>query len=223
MGRKSALFPEHEYVLLENGLTSLGIQPSSKLLKSFVLFIDELLVWNKKTNLVGTHDRIEIITKHIFDSLSIYDLLKGRKGSILDIGAGAGFPSLPLSIVDGTFPITAVERRRKRAAFLENTGILLHLDNFRVFHGDVRELGSRFDIILARAVGELQALYTMAKKVMKEKALIIAFKGKITEINREMKRLQEKVRKEKDVHLRIQRVQVPHLEEEERNIVIIET
>jgi 16S rRNA (guanine527-N7)-methyltransferase len=223
MGRKSALSPEHESTLLQSGLTSLGIQPAPDLLESFALFIDELLVWNKKTNLVGTHNRIEIIKKHILDSLTIYDLLKQRKGSILDIGAGAGFPSLPLSIVDSTFPITAVERRRKRAAFLENMGILLHLENFRVIQGDARELGSRFDVIIARAVGEITALYTIAKRVAEERALIIAFKGKITEIDKEMKRLQQKVRNDKDVHLRIQRVQVPHLEEEERNIVIIET
>jgi 16S rRNA (guanine527-N7)-methyltransferase len=223
MERKPGSSPEYESTLLESGLTSLGIQPSHLLLESFNIYIDELLVWNKKTNLVGTHVRIEIITRHILDSLTVYDLLKQRNGSILDIGAGAGFPSLPLAIVDRRFPITAVERRRKRAAFLENMGTLLHLENFRVIQGDVNELGSRFDIILARAVGELQALYTIAKRVMKERAVIIAFKGKITEINKEMKRLQEKVRNDKDVHLRIQRVQVPHLEEEERNIVIIET
>ena len=102
--------------LLKEGLTGLKIEATKKVLDSLVLFIEELVLWNRKTNLIGTSDVTEIITRHIFDSLTVYPLLKARKGSILDIGAGAGFPSVPLAIVDETLSICAVERRRKRAS-----------------------------------------------------------------------------------------------------------
>jgi len=71
-------------------------------------------------------------------------------------------------------------------------------------------------------VGELSVLYTLAARVVKEGSVIIAYKGRLSEIDREMKGLQEKVRGKQEYTVRIQRVQVPHLSEEERNIVIIE-
>jgi 16S rRNA G527 N7-methylase RsmG len=99
---------------------------------------------------------------------------------------------------------------------------LLGLTGYRVVERDVRDVHEVFDVILARAVGELPLLYTLANNAIKEGTVIIAFKGKITEIDREMKSLREKVKGDGGHNIRIQRVQVPHLKEEERNIVIIE-
>jgi 16S rRNA (guanine527-N7)-methyltransferase len=211
-----------EEQLLDQGLRELGIEPVETIIHAFGILLEELLLWNSRTNLVGTSDRREIIVRHILDSLSVYHLLSHRKGTILDIGAGAGFPSLPLAIVSPYRDIAAVEKRRRRAAFLQNVQSRLGLHNFRVFERDVRELGERFDIVVARAVGPLPVLYTLARRVLKERAVIIAFKGKIEEIDREMKSLEEKMKGSGDHNIRIQRVKVPHLKEEERNVVIIE-
>ena len=86
--------------LLREGLLSIGIEPSDMLVADFGTFLDELMIWNGKTNLVGTENRAGIIVRHVFDSLTVYPLLREMKGPILDIGAGAGFPSIPLAIVD---------------------------------------------------------------------------------------------------------------------------
>jgi 16S rRNA (guanine527-N7)-methyltransferase len=212
----------HERELLSEGLIELSLVPRPKILDSFLLFIDELIRWNRKTNLIGSTSRDQIIIRHIFDSLTVYRLLPSKKESILDLGAGAGFPSLPLAIVDPSLCITAVEKRRRRAAFLESMRTLLGLTGYRVVERDVRDVHEVFDVILARAVGELPLLYTLANNAIKEGTVIIAFKGKITEIDREMKSLREKVKGDGGHNIRIQRVQVPHLKEEERNIVIIE-
>jgi 16S rRNA (guanine527-N7)-methyltransferase len=214
--------PAAERELLKHGLRELGIVPLPGIIDKFFLFIDELLLWNRKTNLVGTENREDIILRHILDSLTVYPLLPLKKGSILDLGAGAGFPSLPLAIVDPGLSIAAVEKRRLRAAFLENVSVRLGLHEYRVIERDVRELREKFDIVLARAVGELAVLYTLAAKVIQEGTMIIAFKGRISEIDREMKNLRKRMNEEDRDHIRIQRVQVPHLNEEERNIVIIE-
>jgi len=211
------------FAILRNGLHSLGIAHTETILNSFRIFLEELILWNKKTNLVGTSDPCEIITRHILDSLTVYDLLKNTKKSILDVGAGAGFPSIPLSIVERNMRISAVERRKKRAAFLKNISSMLGLEHYSVLERDIREVTAHYDIILSRGVGELVLLYKLSKRVVKENALIIAFKGKITEINREMERLKESINDEDDLSLRVQKVKVPYLDEEERNIVIIET
>ncbi|MGQ9615847.1 MAG: 16S rRNA (guanine(527)-N(7))-methyltransferase RsmG [Spirochaetota bacterium] len=208
--------------LLEGGLKALGIKPSPEMLSSFGKFLDELLIWNRKTNLVGTSDENDIIIRHILDSLTVYSLLKNIGGTIIDVGAGAGFPSIPLSIVDPSLRITAVERRSKRVAFLENVSTILRLKNYRVIGRDVEEVGERFDVVLFRGFGELKSLYLLSKKILKETGMIIAFKGKIKEINKEMERLKSQL-KDTSVKFRVQKVKTPYLEEEERNIVIIET
>jgi 16S rRNA (guanine527-N7)-methyltransferase len=209
--------------LLEAGLGKLGISCTVKSLELFSIFIGELLLWNRKTNLVGTQDVGQIITRHILDSLSVYYLLKSENGTILDIGTGAGFPSVPLKIVADQLSITACERRSRRAAFLRNVSTLLGFIDYRVLERDVREVGEKFDVILARGVGELKALVSLTRKVIKERSMIIAFKGKITEIEKEMKRLKESNSSQNGMSLDIQSVKVPYLDKEERNIVIITT
>jgi 16S rRNA (guanine527-N7)-methyltransferase len=223
--------------LLMDGLFKLGIVTKGKGLTPhdadatfvsekvalFSLFIDELLLWNSRTNLIGSTGIRDIIIRHIFDSLSVYHLLKNKNASILDVGAGAGFPSVPLAIVDGELRITAVEKREKRAAFLMNIAVLLKLSNLIVAQGDVRNVMGKYDIVLARGVGELGLLYDMTRRILKETSMIIAFKGKITEIEKEVSRLKEKNSSGRGPHLSIQQVKVPYLDEEERNIVIIET
>lgn len=209
--------------LLSYGLHVLGIRVTQKIIDRFSLFIEELFLWNRKTNLVGTSGIREVIIRHIFDSLSVYNLLKNKKGTIIDVGAGAGFPSIPLAIVDDTLSIYAVERRARRASFLKNVAVLLGIDNFSVIERDVRDVKGLFDIILARGVAELACLYDLSKGLMKERSMIIAFKGKITEIEKEVARLRGKAADNREMNLQIQKVKVPCLDEEERNIVIIET
>jgi 16S rRNA (guanine527-N7)-methyltransferase len=209
--------------ILQTGLKKLGIEYSEKCLEFFAIFIQELVLWNRKTNLVGTRDVNEIIKRHILDSVSVYHLLKSKNGSILDIGTGAGFPSIPLKIADGHLHITACERRSKRAAFLRNVSTLLGFIDYRVLECDVREVREKFDVILARGIGELKTLVSLTRKVIKERSMIIAFKGKITEIEKEMKRLKENSSEQNRMDLDIQSVKVPYLDKEERNIVIITT
>ena len=209
--------------LLSYGLHALGIGVTQKIMDRFLLFIEELFLWNSKTNLVGTSSRREVIIRHIFDSLSVYNLLKNRKGSILDVGAGAGFPSIPMAIVDDTLSIYDLERSSRRASFLKNAAVLLKIDNFSVLECDVRDVKGLFDTILARGVAELARLYDLSQGLMKERSMIIAFKGKITEIEKEVARLKGKAANNREINLRVQKVKVPCLDEEERNIVIIET
>jgi len=209
--------------MLERGLRTFGIEPTDRALGLLCLFIDELLLWNRKMNLVGTSEVREIVVRHVLDSLSVYPFIKKVKEPILDVGAGAGFPSLPLAIADESLTLRGVERRKKRAAFLNNAAVILRLANFSVLECDVRDLEGRYRVVLARGVGELLYLYGLVRGILEEKAMIIAFKGKLSEIEKEVGRLKGAVRLDKDVNFHIQKVDVPYLDDEERNIVIIET
>jgi 16S rRNA (guanine527-N7)-methyltransferase len=209
--------------LLAGGLRKLGIEHTERTLELLSLFVDELLLWNRKMNLVGTSDEREIVVRHVLDSLSAYPFIKHVREPILDIGAGAGFPSVPLAVVDGSLTLLGVERRKKRAVFLDNTAVILGLKNFRVLGCDVGDVRGRYRVALARGVGELHLLYGLARGVLEERSMIIAFKGKMSEIEKEVGRLKGKVPADRGVDLHIQRVDVPYLDDEERNIVIIET
>ena len=214
-----------DLLLLEEGLHNFDIDVLTDTIEKFTLFINELLFWNEKTNLVGTNDPRELIIKHILDSLSIYPLLGKRNLSILDIGSGAGFPGIPLAIVWRSYGITAVERRSKRAGFLRNVSNLLGLNNFIVKENDIRDLKKdfKYDVITARAFSELSQIYELSKDHLKEKSMIIAFKGKISELEKEVTRLREKINDEDKIGIHIEKVNIPNLEEEERHLVIIET
>ncbi len=214
---------QRDVELLNAGLQELGIEKRERTIQMFSIYLQELLLWNRKTNLIGTSETKEIIIRHVFDSLTVYHLLKSEKGSILDIGTGAGFPSIPLKIVDDSLRISAVERRKRRVWFLRNAVVLLGFEDFPILDCDVRDVKEEYDIILARGLGKLKVLYELTRRIVKEKSMIIAFKGKITEIEKEMSRLKESTNNDKGVNLHIQRVKVPYLDKEERNIVIIET
>jgi 16S rRNA (guanine(527)-N(7))-methyltransferase RsmG len=213
----------NEREILIDGLKRLGVAYNSLMIERFSTFIEEISRWNRRTNLVGTQDTEGIITRHILDSLSLYRLLKVGNKSILDIGTGAGFPSIPLKIAAPSLSITVCERRQKRAAFLQNVLTLLGFCDIGVEAKDVREISVRFDIVLARGVGDLEEIISLSRGVVKENGMIIAFKGKITEIEREMARLKQSRGADERMHIDIQRVTVPYPEKEERNIVIIQT
>jgi len=213
-----------EIFILENGMEQLGINVFTETLEKFSLFIEELLFWNRRTNLVGTNNVREIIVKHILDSLSIYPLLGSGILTILDIGSGAGFPGIPLAVVSNRFKVTAVEKRSKRAGFLRNTSNILRLNNFEVIEKDIRDVNSskKYDVITARGFGDLLTIYKTAKNYVEVGGMIIAFKGKISELEKEVSRLKENVN-EDEIRINIEEVKVPYLDNEERHVVIIET
>ena len=214
-----------EILLLEKGLKYFNIDFLTDTVEKFSIFINELILWNRKTNLVGTSDPTKIIVRHIFDSLSIYPLLGRNKLTILDIGSGAGFPSIPLATVWNGYRITAVERRNKRAGFLRNVSNLLGLKNIAVEEKDVRDLDKalKYNVITARAFGDLYQIYNLSKNHLKENAMIIAFKGRISELQKEVNRLREKISDKDKIGIHIEEVKIPNIEEEERHLVIIET
>jgi len=145
-----------DILLLEEGLSHFNIDVLTDTIEKFTLFINELIFWNHKTNLIGTNNPREIILKHILDSLTIYKSLGKRNLTILDIGSGAGFPSIPLAMVWNGYQITAVERRSKRAGFLRNVSNMLGLKNYIVKESDIRDLSKdvKYNGITARAFSE---------------------------------------------------------------------
>jgi 16S rRNA (guanine527-N7)-methyltransferase len=105
---------------LRTEASALGIQLDERTLDQFSLYLDELRRWNEKVNLSSLKLPEEIAIKHFLDSLVGLKALIRRGTAILDIGAGAGFPGLPLKIYDPSFELTLLEPSSKKTAFLRH-------------------------------------------------------------------------------------------------------
>src|SRR5947209_11733628 len=156
--------------MFTEGLRQLGLDVNGlagrerPLLQQFLRYRQELLDWNTRFNLTAITDPGEVLIKHFLDSLSLL-LVYDKPGTrLLDIGAGAGFPGLPLKIVRPDWHVTLLEATGKKVTFLQHVIETLQLQNVVVVHGRAEELAHKpeyraaFNVITARAVASLPVL-----------------------------------------------------------------
>lgn len=139
----------------------IGIEISQENAKQFYKYMKLLLEWNEKMNLTAITDPEEIILKHFVDSLTIMPYLSNAN-TILDVGTGAGFPGLPLKILEDNKEFTLLDSLNKRITFLKNVISELELKNVQAIHGRAEEYISQkresYDIVTSRAVAKLNVL-----------------------------------------------------------------
>jgi 16S rRNA (guanine527-N7)-methyltransferase len=150
--------------LLATTAAAWGHQLSPTQLDQFDVYAAELLSWNERINLTAIADRPSIITRHFLDSLRCANSWGGAPRSLVDIGAGAGFPGLPLKILRPELQLTLVESIAKKAAFLRHMVETLGLTNVNIVVARAEAAGrdpsqrERYDVAVARAVAELRVL-----------------------------------------------------------------
>jgi len=202
---------------LKAGLSALDICFSSSAIELLTTYIEEIEKWNKRYNLVKASGKT-LIVKHLFDSLAGLHVFRetAKHGTILDIGSGAGFPGIPLSVfmTDSFFILS--ERSKKRAGFLHNVRLLLHLDNVEVFDDDYNHLNKNADIITFRAFSEIDKILDNLQKILHPWGKIIAYKGRRQKIQEELAGIDVQ-----NLSIDIHRLNVPFLNEE-RHLVIMQ-
>lgn len=146
--------------------------------QKFDTLLDELERWNKKVNLTAVRDRDEMVTMHLHDSLSARPLLRGDR--ILDVGTGAGFPGLPLAIVEPQREFHLIDSNNKKVMFVQHVAGLLGLDNVTAAkaRGEDYAPGYRFDTVIARALAALPKLLEIAGHHVGEGGVFVALKGR---------------------------------------------
>ena len=120
-------------------LSEINIEINENKIDMFYLYMQELLEWNKKINLTAIEDENEIILKHFIDSLTVQKYIKNAQ-NIIDIGTGAGFPGIPLAIVNEKSNIVLLDSLNKRINFLNNVIQKLELSNVKAIHGRAEDL-----------------------------------------------------------------------------------
>jgi 16S rRNA (guanine527-N7)-methyltransferase len=150
------------------GLRRLGLELSEQQLAQLLLYREELLDWNTRINLTSITDPEEVLFRHFLDSLSLLMVYDRPEARLLDIGAGAGFPGLPLKIVRSQWHVVLMEATGKKVTFMRHVIETLRLDGVEAVHGRAEELAhnstyrGRFDVVTARAVASLPVLLEYA-------------------------------------------------------------
>lgn len=163
---------------LTEGARSLGIALTPQQARALLTLVTELAEWNRKFNLTGIREPQEMVDKHLLDSLAVLPYLRGLR--IADIGTGAGFPGLPLAIVDPARRYTLVESIGKKAGFLLHVAGKLGLPNVEVVQGRSETLKPRvpFDGVVARALGSLSDFIRVAGHLIGRDGRLLAMKGR---------------------------------------------
>jgi 16S rRNA (guanine527-N7)-methyltransferase len=154
--------------------TPLSPESADRLLK----LIDELLRWNRTYNLTAITRRDEVITHHLLDSLSVQSALHGT--TVADVGTGAGFPGLPLAVVEPGRQFTLIDSNNKKVRFVNHAAHLLGLANVTGIHArsESFKAAKPFDTVIARAFAALPDLLKLVAPLCGPQTRVLAMKGK---------------------------------------------
>ena len=169
--------------LLSGAAALTGLMPGKSEISLFESYRKEILFWNNKMNLVSVKSPLDLPVKHFIDSLTAAPYLPRKDVTVLDIGAGAGFPGIPLKICMGALKLYLLESQRKKASFLKHIVRKLDLREVTVVHKRAEDLireGSYrefFDTVISRATLKLPKLLEMGGYFLSSSGILIAMKG----------------------------------------------
>ncbi len=207
-------------------LAEKGIVLSETQIQQFDQYFKLLVEWNEKMNLTAITAEDEVYTKHFFDSISLgfyFPLHEVKK--MVDIGGGAGFPSIPLKICFPHLEITIIDSLAKRITFLDHVSKELGLSHVRPLHSRAEDAGQdpslreSFDVATARAVARLNLLAEFCLPFVRVGGHFVAMKG--SDINVELNESKKAI---KTLGGKTKKVETFLLPEDagERNIIIID-
>jgi 16S rRNA (guanine527-N7)-methyltransferase len=170
--------------LREAALSMLGIRLTPGQVEQFKLYEHHLMDWNARFNLTAIRNPEDIRTKHFLDSLTCaLALRESPPARLIDVGTGAGFPGIPLKIVQPSMRLTLVESVGKKAEFCRHVSQALHLDRVEVLTARAEEVGQmpahreQYDWAVARAVAALPVLVEYLLPLVRVGGKVLAQKG----------------------------------------------
>jgi 16S rRNA (guanine527-N7)-methyltransferase len=203
--------------LLKRGLAELGLPPSDEQINAFMTYLSELKKWNRAYNLTGLAKDEDIIIKHFLDSLLYLKAFQQGAMRVADIGTGAGFPGIPITIIRPDTEMYLIEPSGKKAAFLRHIIWQLQLKRIEVIEKRIEELKVNQGLPFAVDIAVTRALFDVSEFV--RKASPIVKPGGILILNKGPKALEE-ITKLKNISCELMTVDLP-LSEIKRNLVII--
>mgnify|MGYP004486325145 FL=1 len=183
------------------------------------IFLEE----NSKVNLISKNDEKYLWEKHVFDSLAIKNFFEkfdtSKIKTILDIGTGGGFPSIPIAITYPHLKVTALDSIAKKIRAVQTIKDKLNIENLEPICTRVENLDAKFDMITSRAVSSLKNICEYALPKLKKGGYFVAYKSRktpqeIEEANSILKKYNSKI-------VDIIEYSLPLEENHERNLIVI--
>lgn len=180
---------------------------------ALIKYASLVMDYNKNINITGAENIENFIKEHIIDSLLALNIFKNCD-NIIDIGSGAGLPSIPLAIVYENKKFALCESKNKKADFLDMAKKELSLNNIEIKRVNVYEIKEKYETITARAFSDIKTLLKIFKRLKHKNSVLIAYKGKLDKIKEEL----EEIKNIEKYNFKIKNL---NNKEKERNIVII--
>lgn len=199
-----------------------GFSLSREQLFLFQTYLRELKAWNERFNLTAIKDDRDILIKHFIDSMTPIGLI--RPGSaLLDIGSGAGFPGIPLKVMEPSLKVTLLDSVNKKVTFMRHVIAELGLADIEAVHSRAEELAKTrrggFDVVISRALTNLADFIKLGEPFLKPDGILIAMKG--SKADEEVKEAAKVMEKKKMRVRSLERLSLPS-GAGERRIVILE-
>ena len=208
---------------LRENVDAIGVSLNEENLDKLYKYKELVLSWNEKINLTAITEDNEFAVKHFVDSLTINKFIEKNK-TIIDIGTGAGFPGVPLKILNKENKVVLFDSLNKRLKVLEDIIEKIELENVETLHGRAEETfknkkyREKYDIAVSRAVASLNVLVELMLPAVKVGGICICMKGNNAE--EEIKEAKKAIKELGGEIIKIEKIILPEMELE-RNIVII--
>lgn len=166
---------------LQEGIKSLQLAVSPEQIQQLQDYLALLVKWNKAYNLTAVRDPLQMVTRHLLDSLAILPYLSGQR--IIDIGTGAGLPGIPLAIADPERTYCLLDSNGKKMRFLAHAVHTLKLENVTLVEDRAEDFSSStcFDSVVARAVSSLAEMVDNTRHLLCPQGQWLLMKGQVPE------------------------------------------
>lgn len=166
----------------DNLKANLNLEITDRQREQFATYYRFLIEYNEITNLTRITEKDEVYYKHFYDSLTLAKSIDLHNiGTLCDMGAGAGFPSIPLKIMFPHLQITIIDSLGKRIAFLNQLIDRLNVHNVQLVYDRIenyaQENHEKYDVVTARALGKLPLILELGLPMVNMKGHFIAYKS----------------------------------------------
>ena len=172
------------FELMKTASNDVGLEFTELQYEQFIKYMRLLQEWNEKINLTAITEDEEVIKKHFIDCIKSFKSEPIRKAkAIIDVGTGAGFPGLPIAIMNQNVKVTLLDSLNKRINFLNLVVKELGLKNVTTIHSRAEdgarkpELREKFDVATSRAVANMAVLSEFCMPYVKKGGYFVALKG----------------------------------------------
>ena len=169
---------------LATGIAEMGLEVSQEQQQKLLNYVALIAKWNSVHNLTAVREPLEMVTLHLLDSLSVLPYVNCKR--LLDVGAGAGLPSIVLAICLPELQVTAVDAVQKKVSFMRQVKAQLKIPNLTLIHGRIEDQeiaeekpDENFDVIISRAFSEIGLFVKLTKHLLADGGKWFAMKGAI--------------------------------------------